>query len=150
MQRYVYDDFGSGKCFLVEYQTADRRKLTQREITREQFEAARAAGRRSDLTEQERQRILAGILDTDEAGTDPAEIQNRLKMTEQERSELIESILDDFEALGMIRTGRKKPTLHPTKRTAPTFESRTAKAAPILNYTTRERFLSTMKARYTR
>lgn len=113
MQRYVYDDFGSGKCFLVEYQTADRRKLTQREITREQFEAARAAGRRSDLTEQERQRILAGILDTDEAGTDPAEIQNRPKMTEQERSELIESILDDFEALGMIRAGRKKADAAP-------------------------------------
>lgn len=72
-----------------------------------------AAGRRSDLTEQERQRILAGILDTDEAGTDPAEIQNRPKMTEQERSELIESILDDFEALGMIRAGRKKADAAP-------------------------------------
>lgn len=34
-------------------------------------------------------------------------------MTEQERSELIESILDDFEALGMIRTGRKKADAAP-------------------------------------
>lgn len=67
MQRYVYEDLDSGKCFLVEYQ------LTQQEITREQFEAARAACRRSDLAEQERRRILAGILGTAEADTDPAQ-----------------------------------------------------------------------------
>lgn len=67
MQRHVYDDFGSGKCFLVEYQTADRRKQTQREITREQFEAARAACRRSDLTEQERSELIESILDDSEA-----------------------------------------------------------------------------------
>lgn len=67
---YIYEDFESGKCFFVEYTGGSSPQLNQREISREQYTAAREVFRREDLTDAARGALIAVILDPK-----PAEIE---------------------------------------------------------------------------
>lgn len=71
MLSYLYEDFESGKCFLIELSNGSKPELIRRQqLTREQYTAARAAARREDLTEAQRGALIAAVLDPK-----PAEIE---------------------------------------------------------------------------